>query len=247
MVARRLYQTAAEQIAALIDSGQFAPGTRLPGERDLSQRLGVSRVTIREAEIALQATGRLQIRTGAGVYVSDTPVDPPGFADLDPLEVLEARLVIESETAALAAVRIDEEALDRVETLVEAMETATRYEDEAIGELHSALASASGNAALAGAVAGLWLQQSALAESGGLPRAEIGEEGLRRYRELLPGLHRRDASAVRQAMRRCIEGQIGEFIELEESRSLSEVQERIDATRQRFSSSRANRTVKLVL
>ena len=53
MAGKRLFQSVAEQIAQLIDEGAFPPGTRLPGERELAERLGVSRVTIREAEIAL--------------------------------------------------------------------------------------------------------------------------------------------------------------------------------------------------
>ena len=72
MAAKRLYQTVATQIAALIEEGAYPPGSRLPGERELAERLGVSRVTIREAEIALQATGRLEIKTGSGVYVSES-------------------------------------------------------------------------------------------------------------------------------------------------------------------------------
>ena len=57
MVSKRLFQSVAEQIAELIDEGAYPPGTRLPGERELAEKLGVSRVTIREAEIALQAVG----------------------------------------------------------------------------------------------------------------------------------------------------------------------------------------------
>lgn len=71
MSSKRLFQSVAEQIACLIDEGAYPPGTRLPGERELAEKLGVSRVTIREAEIALQAVGRLEIKTGSGVYVSE--------------------------------------------------------------------------------------------------------------------------------------------------------------------------------
>ena len=71
MSSKRLFQAVAEQITALIDEGAYPPGTRLPGERELATKLGVSRVTIREAEIALQALGRLEVKTGSGVYVSD--------------------------------------------------------------------------------------------------------------------------------------------------------------------------------
>ena len=73
MGGKRLFQSVAADIAGLIDDGAFPSGTRLPGERELAERFGVSRVTIREAEIALQAVGRLEIKTGSGVYVSENP------------------------------------------------------------------------------------------------------------------------------------------------------------------------------
>ena len=59
----RLYHSVANKIMDLIDSGAFPAGSRLPGERDLAETFGVSRVAVREAEIALQAQGRLEIRS----------------------------------------------------------------------------------------------------------------------------------------------------------------------------------------
>src|SRR5687768_16009265 len=109
MSSKRLFQSVAEQIASLIDQGAFPPGTRLPGERELADRLGVSRVTIREAEIALQAVGRLEIKTGSGVYVSETqPARDAALPKVSAFEVTEARLLVESEAAALAAHNITE-------------------------------------------------------------------------------------------------------------------------------------------
>ena len=65
MAEKRLYHTVANQILELIDSGVFPPGSRLPGERDLAEKFNVSRVSVREAEIALQAQGRLEIKVGS--------------------------------------------------------------------------------------------------------------------------------------------------------------------------------------
>ena len=75
---KRLYHTVANKILELIDSGVFPPGSRLPGERDLAVKFGVSRVAVREAEIALQAQGRLEIKVGSGaclLYTSPSPRD----------------------------------------------------------------------------------------------------------------------------------------------------------------------------
>ena len=67
---RRLYQQIADQIRDLIDRGGFESGTRLPPERDLAVQLGVSRPSLREALIALDVEGRVEVRCGSGVYFS---------------------------------------------------------------------------------------------------------------------------------------------------------------------------------
>lgn len=61
---RRLYEQVAGQIGALIRKGEFVPGQRLPAERDLAKVLGVSRPVVREAMIALEIAGLLEVRTG---------------------------------------------------------------------------------------------------------------------------------------------------------------------------------------
>src|SRR3546814_12282566 len=85
-------------------AGTYPPGTRLPGERERSERFEVSRVTIREAEIALQATGWIHIRTGAGAYVEAVlPGDNAILPTVSAFELTEARSLFEAEAAALAA------------------------------------------------------------------------------------------------------------------------------------------------
>ena len=104
---RRLYQQIAQQLQQLILAGEFAPGSRLPAERELATQLGVSRPSVREALIALEVEGWVEVRTGSGVYVLERsartgerlPVNAWG-----PLEVIRARRVIEGEIAALALV-----------------------------------------------------------------------------------------------------------------------------------------------
>ena len=73
---RRLYQQIADQIRDLIDQGGFEVGTRLPPERDLAQQLGVSRPSLREALIALDVEGRVEVRSGSGVYITAVVPDP---------------------------------------------------------------------------------------------------------------------------------------------------------------------------
>ena len=66
---RRLYRQIADQIRTLIRSGEFPAGARLPPERDLAKQLGVSRPSVREALIALEVEGLVEVRIGSGIYV----------------------------------------------------------------------------------------------------------------------------------------------------------------------------------
>src|SRR6188474_3964988 len=103
---RRLYRQIADQIAALIERGEYPVGARLPPERDLARQLGVSRPSVREALIALEVEGYVEVRMGSGVYVADRSTAAAAAklaADSGPFELIRARWMIESECAALAA------------------------------------------------------------------------------------------------------------------------------------------------
>jgi DNA-binding FadR family transcriptional regulator len=100
----RLYQKVLEKMLALLDSGEYPIGGRLPPERELAERFGVSRPTIREAIIALETLERVTVKTGSGVYVQEhhTLLDNV-YKSVTPFELTEARALIEGEAAALAA------------------------------------------------------------------------------------------------------------------------------------------------
>eukprot|EP01132_Coremiostelium_polycephalum_P016791 gene16791-20161_t len=134
---QRLYRQIADQLRALIDSGEFPPGSRLPAERELAKLLGVSRASVREAMIALEVIGLVDVRVGNGVLVCE-PVQPtvsqepvmaqatrdqwkefdPELnlhvdfnAEIPPFSLLQARRLIEPEAAALAAKHATDEEL----------------------------------------------------------------------------------------------------------------------------------------
>lgn len=101
---RRLYRQIADQLRVLIEQGEYPVGSRLPPERDLAAKLGVSRPSVREALIALEIEGLVEVRMGSGIYV--LPRVLPGRSAVmaeGPLEIIRARQTIESELAALAA------------------------------------------------------------------------------------------------------------------------------------------------
>ena len=102
---RRLYRQIADQIAGLIAAGEFPPGSRLPAERELAAKLGVSRASVREAIISLEIGGLVEVRVGTGIFV--TAKQRPEVdrdAGPGPFELLNARKLVEGEIAALAAV-----------------------------------------------------------------------------------------------------------------------------------------------
>jgi GntR family transcriptional regulator, transcriptional repressor for pyruvate dehydrogenase complex len=101
---RRLYRQIADQLRALIERGEYAVGSRLPPERDLALQLGVSRPSVREALIALEVEGLVEVRMGSGVYVRGSAAPAAARVTAEgPLEIIRARAVIEGELAARAA------------------------------------------------------------------------------------------------------------------------------------------------
>ncbi|MDP3606241.1 MAG: FadR/GntR family transcriptional regulator, partial [Polaromonas sp.] len=109
---QRLYRQIAGQLRALISAGEFAVNTRLPAERDLAKQLGVSRPSVREALIAMEVEGWVEVRTGSGVYVLDrsshaAAASRPQIAadEWGPLELIRARRVVEGEIASIAALQ----------------------------------------------------------------------------------------------------------------------------------------------
>ena len=106
---QRLYEQVAGQVTDLVTRGEFKPGDRLPPERDLAKALGVSRPTVREAMIALEIAGLVEVRVGAGTFVTDKAKNGATNGRLfegagsSPLELIAARRTIEPEVAALAA------------------------------------------------------------------------------------------------------------------------------------------------
>ncbi|MGD8107374.1 FadR/GntR family transcriptional regulator [Pantoea sp. FN0302] len=101
----RLYRQISSLISTAIARGEFAPGTLLPPERELARQLNVSRSSVREALIALEVTGWVEIRSGNGVLVvNPLPVKPAEPEDTFSLrDLIKARQAFEAMTAELAA------------------------------------------------------------------------------------------------------------------------------------------------
>lgn len=151
-----LTERAESQVEGLIIGGHLRPGDRLPSEKELGAKLGVSKTVIREAIRSLAAKGLVEVRPGSGTYVLDFGEEifarPIGLLlrsnSLEPQHIQEVREVLEVQIAALAAERaqaVDLEAMaEAVKKLQKPRLTATEYA-EADLEFHNCLARASGN------------------------------------------------------------------------------------------------------
>lgn len=162
---RRLYRQIADQIRTLIGKGEVQPGARLPAERDLARQLGVSRPSLREAIIALEVEGLLDVRVGSGIYVSQPEERRDAVAipeDAGPFEVIQARRVIESECAALAAREANAAQRRAIHKAHADMKREARRHHNPLDvdrAFHVAIAQATGNSALELVVQTLWDQR----------------------------------------------------------------------------------------
>ena len=209
---RRLYLQVAEQLSNFIGEGTLKPGQRLPSERDLASQFGVSRPTVREAMIALEIAGLVEIRSGSGVYVlaGASSSKPTGQAEEvpGPLEILEARHAIEGETAALAATRIDQDALAALRRQLEVIAdpaASTEKKEAADQQFHQLIAEASGNSALHSTIIWLWDLRSRT-EISHTFHERLRQEGstpvVRDHTAILEALEQGDAEAARRQMHR---------------------------------------------
>ncbi|MDI7862337.1 FadR family transcriptional regulator [Rhizobiaceae bacterium n13] len=153
---RRLYRQVAEQIRVLIETGELQPGTRLPPERQLAERFSVSRPTVREALIVLEVEGHIRIRMGSGVYISNRPPQHasaplPKEDSEGPLEILQARCLIESGIAEEAARLATPASIARIDAILERMAHSLGDASVALAcdrDFHSAIVDIIENSAL---------------------------------------------------------------------------------------------------
>jgi DNA-binding FadR family transcriptional regulator len=159
---RRLYLQIADQIRSLIAAEEFPAGSRLPAERELAKRFGVSRPSLREALIALEVQGYVDVRPGSGVVVlTSNTATPENSSEEGPLEVLRARSVIEGAIAAEAARDIKPKDIAALEEILLQMEHQTTDELTRMAadrQFHRYIASKLGNKPILRLVTGLFDQ-----------------------------------------------------------------------------------------
>lgn len=210
----RLYVKVAEQLKKLITNEVIKPGERFPSERELAEQLGVSRPTIREAMIALELSGVIEIRTGSGIYVShqsnkvgDLVIDK----GVGPFEILEIRYILEAEACALAAARITDAQLTELRGAIDEMEEEEKQSnasERADEKFHSIIAQACQNSAISSVVEWLWKLRNE-SDLSSMFLARIREEGvhpsIQEHKNILRALEQRNPERARTAMKLHIE------------------------------------------
>ncbi len=216
---QRVYEQIAEHLTQLIRERDMRPGDRLPPERELASQLGVSRPSVREAMIALETAGLVEVRTGSGTYIREIS-SPGAFVlpwatqnDAGPgvREQFQARKLIEPEVAALAVETITEVEIDALAAAIDHAEqrfaNGQTAEEEDDYFFHVSLAESTRNTVLAGLVRHLWdLRRSEMWKT--IRTRVVKSEHLKQViadrRSIVDALRRRDAKAARLIMRRYI-------------------------------------------
>jgi GntR family transcriptional repressor for pyruvate dehydrogenase complex len=228
----RLYEQIVQQIEDSVLNGTLKPGDQLPAERELAQRLGVSRTAVREAVKALREKGLVEAYSGRGTFITDgtTHAARQSF-DLmvkigqqeSSTHLAELRLILEPGIAAVAAARVEEEHLIAMREAVVVMERSQADPEayiEADLDFHLALAEAAANPlilSLIDSIVGLLREQriKIFNVEGGPQRGQV------HHKRILDALERRDSEMARNAMRSHLE-QVREDSKASPDKSLSQ-------------------------
>jgi DNA-binding FadR family transcriptional regulator len=157
---KKKYALVIDKLLDLIKDGAFKVDAKLPPERLMSKKLGVSRPSVREAYSALEIAGILESRAGSGTFVKSidinkfylNKIEDISSREESPYEILEVRKIIESEAAYLAAKNAAEDDISRIRDILEKMKkemnASTSYSLDTDSLFHMSVVKASGNSVL---------------------------------------------------------------------------------------------------
>ncbi len=208
----RLYEQLVEQLLLHIESSQLKPGDLLPAERELADRLGVSRATLAQALVALEVLGVIDVQHGTGAVLRRRPSVAAVIKGLREHQsrlpdIVEARSTLEVRLAALAAQRRTDEDLNSIDAALEAMHAEIKDGDRgARGDelFHQAVTAAAHSPVMAQLMAfiGEMILETRL-ES--LAQPGRPEQSLDSHREIAAAIRAQDSADAAAAMQRHIE------------------------------------------
>jgi DNA-binding FadR family transcriptional regulator len=236
----RLYREVARTLTQRIADGTYTVGGRLPAEREISAEFNVSRPTAREAIIALEVQGLVDVRIGSGAYVRPGGGGDVAHFDVSAFELTEARLLIESEAAALAAVNISDDELEELPRIVTAIEREGGdpvVAETADREFHLLIAGATRNAAVLHSVRSLWELRQTSPECALLhakARTAKVKPVVEEHMIIVEALRTRDPARARAAMRAHLGAVIEHLLFSTEEDAIQKVKKAAQDTRARF-------------
>ena len=206
-----------------------------------AEKFGVSRVAVREAEISLQAQGRLEIKVGSGAYVLDGSKSLlNGLPKVGPFELTEARALFEAESAALAAPIITDETLEELENYISIMSgkiSNNMTPDEADAAFHNTIARATNNHAIMFVIDSMWQMRTEAAQLQRVYKNVCDKDSSHRedeHQAILDALKNRDSNAARVAMRAHFTRMIEALLEASEEEAYQEVKRKASESRSRY-------------
>ena len=237
MSSRRLFWRIVEKIEASINKGNYPAGSRLPPERELAEVFEVSRPTIREAIIALEVRGKVEVKTGSGVYVLASKQQPSENITINAFEVTQARALIEGEVAAMAATSITKEELSNLKQTLVNMENNESMAD-ADEKFHNIIANATRNSAMILSVKNLWALRSSTAEIINDYASVCNKDNqktITEHREIYEALKSGNAVKARNAMHQHFNRLINTLFDADEAKALEEIRRKNNEKRGLYS------------
>lgn len=215
---QKVYEVVIEQIKEMIKSGKLKKGDKLPPERELVEELQVSRASIREALRSLEILGLIESRHGDGNFVKenfdDSLIEPISLMfmlqESSPKDILELRMVLETETAMLAAKRISDDKINEIKAIIDKFKATTdeKLNTELDVEFHHKIAQASKNLLLVNILSATSVLINAFISDARykiIEKENNKEKLVKQHESIYEALLNRDASRAAQEMKRHLE------------------------------------------
>lgn len=234
---RRLFWQIVEKIEAIIDEGVYSVGSRLPPERELAESFNVSRPTVREAIIALEVRGKVEVKTGSGVYVLGSASQKRAGQNVNAFELTQARALIEGEVVAIAATSISKKELEQLQQTLVDMEKGIDVE-EADRNFHKIIAQSTHNNAMILSVENLWALRTATSDIINDYNSVCSKDNLKTIEEhsaIYQALELGDATKARSAMHNHFNRLINTLFDAVEARTLEEIRRKNSEKRDLYS------------
>ena len=236
-----IYHKIAEDILDFIGRDNFSVGSRLPSERELAEKFGVSRTCIREAKIVLEVQGRLKVKACSGAYVyTKNKIEADNLSNLKYFELIEAHGLFEAEVAALAAPLISDEIIEKLEWLAPIIVGKVKTEmapDEAVTRFFNLIARATNNRAIIFMIESMWDMKP---NDNQAPRIhqriynQLSSCLEDKYQAIINALKKRDPELARKAVQEQFTYIMEGVLKTSEFDAYQEMERKMSETRSRF-------------